>query len=207
MSINVGVLVSGRGTNLQAIINKSISKEIDAKVVVVISDNPEAYALKIAKEAGIPALFIDPKIDKPVLKGESEREYIKVLKDYGVELVCLAGFMRILKEDFIREFQWRIMNIHPALLPSFKGLHAQKQALNYGVRFSGASVHFLSDKVDAGPIILQAVVPVYQDDTEESLSKRILKEEHRIYSEAIDLFAASRLEIRDNRVIIGGHNG
>lgn len=204
MSLNLGVLVSGRGTNLQSLIDKSASGEIDAKVAVVLSDNPDAYALKRARKAGIPAIYIYPCTTKPVLVGEAEAEYIKVLNEYKVDLVCLAGFMRIIKENFLNEFKWRLMNIHPALLPSFKGLHAQKQALEYGVRFSGATVHFVTGHVDGGPIILQAVVPVYKDDTEETLSERILAEEHRIYAEAIELFAKGKIEIRDNRVITGG---
>ncbi len=204
MTLRLGVLVSGRGTNLQSIIDKCTSSDIDAKVVVVISDNPEAYALTRAGKAGISANYLDPRTTKPLLIGEAEDDYIKVLKEYQVDLVCLAGFMRILKEKFITEFKLRIMNIHPALLPSFNGLHAQKQALDKGVRFSGATVHFVTEDVDGGPIILQAVVPVYQDDTEESLSKRILIQEHRIYAEAINLFAKGKLEIRDNRVVIGG---
>lgn len=207
MPIKLGVLVSGRGTNLQSIIDKSASSLIAAEVAIVISDKPNAYALTRAREAGVPAMYIDPRIDKPILTGEAEDDYIRFLKDCHVNLVCLAGFMRILKGKFIREFKWKIMNIHPALLPSFRGLSAQKQALDRGVRLSGATVHFVTEDVDKGPIILQAVVPVYQDDTEESLSKRILLEEHRIYAEAIDLFAKGQLEVRDNRVIIGGDNG
>jgi phosphoribosylglycinamide formyltransferase-1 len=204
MPINLGVLVSGRGTNLQSIIDKCASGEIDAKVAVVISDNPEAHALEIARNAGIHSLYIDPKTYRPVLIGEAEEEYIKVLNEYKVDLVCLAGFMRIIKDKFLKEFKYRIMNIHPALLPSFKGLNAQKKALDYGVRFSGATVHFVTEDVDKGPIILQAVVPVYQNDTEKTLSDRILKEEHRIYAEAIDLFARGDLKIKGNKVIIGG---
>ncbi len=204
MSIKLGVLVSGRGSNLQSIIDKCASSEIDAAIAVVLSDNQDAYALKRAEKAGIPAIYIDPRTPKPLLIGEAEDEYIKVLRDYQVDLVCLAGFMRIIKEKFLKEFERRIMNIHPALLPSFKGLHAQKQALDRGVRFSGATVHFVTADVDRGPIILQAVVPVYQDDTEEVLSKRILVQEHRIYPEAVDLFSKGRLKIKDNKVIIGG---
>ncbi len=207
MPCRVGVLVSGRGSNLQAIIDKSKSREIDAEVVVVLSDDPEAYALQIAKKAGIKAYYIDPETAKPVLVGKAEDNYIDTLKKHKVDLVCLAGFMRIVKEKLISEFEWKIMNIHPALLPSFKGLHAQKKALDYGVRFAGATVHFVTTDVDGGPIILQAVVPVYQDDTEESLSKRILKEEHRIYPEAIDLFSGNRIKIKDNKVLIEGNNG
>jgi phosphoribosylglycinamide formyltransferase-1 len=207
VSCRVGVLVSGRGSNLQSIIDTSKSGEIDAEVAVVLSDKPDAYALQTAKKAGITAFYIDPETTKPVLVGKAEDNYIDTLKKHKVDLVCLAGFMRIVKEKLISTFEWRIMNIHPALLPSFKGLHAQKKALDYGVRFAGATVHFVTTDVDGGPIILQAVVPVYQDDTEESLSERILKEEHRIYPEAINLFSRNRLKIKDNKVFIEEENG
>jgi phosphoribosylglycinamide formyltransferase-1 len=207
MPCRVGVLVSGRGSNLQSIIDKSKSGEIDAVVVVVLSDNPDAYALERARKAGIKAYYINPEVTKPVLTGKAEDKYIQTLKEHKVDLVCLAGFMRIVKEKLISEFEWRMMNIHPSLLPSFKGLKAQKKALDYGVRFAGATVHFVTTDVDGGPIILQAVVPVYQDDTEESLSERILKEEHRIYPEAIELFSKNRLKIKDNKVFIEGENG
>jgi phosphoribosylglycinamide formyltransferase-1 len=207
VSCRVGVLVSGRGSNLQAIIDKSKSGEIDAEVAVVLSDNQDAYALERAKQAGIAAIYIDPENEKPVLNGSAEDIYIDTLKKHKVDLVCLAGFMRIVKEKIISEFKWKMMNIHPSLLPSFKGLHAQKQALDYGVRFAGATVHFVTGDVDGGPIILQAVVPVYQDDTEEILSDRILKEEHRIYSEAIDLFAKNKLKIKEGKVFIEENDG
>ncbi|MEJ2355744.1 MAG: phosphoribosylglycinamide formyltransferase [candidate division WOR-3 bacterium] len=206
MSCRLGVLVSGRGSNLQAIIDKSKSGEIDAEVAVVISDNPDAYALARAKEAGFEAIYLDPENERPVLKGSAEDNYIRVLKKHEVDLVCLAGFMRIVKEKIISEFKWKMINIHPSLLPSFKGLHAQKQALDYGVRFAGATVHFVTGDVDGGPVILQAVVPVYQDDTEEILSDRILKEEHRIYSEAIDLFAKDKLKIKEGKIFIEEKN-
>lgn len=202
MSLKIGVLVSGRGTNLQSIVDKSLNNQIDAEVSVVISDNPEAHALTRARKAGIDALYIDPVSSKPVLSGNAEQKYIDTLKKHKVELICLAGFMRILKSKFIREFKWKIINIHPSLLPSFKGLNAQKQALDYGVKFSGATVHFVTEDVDAGPIIIQAVVPVYQDDTEEELSSRILEQEHRIYPEAIDLFARNKIKIKNKRVHI-----
>jgi len=203
----LGVLVSGRGSNLQAIIDKSKSGEIDAEVAVVLSDNPDAHALQRAKKLGIEAHYIDPETTEPVLIGKAEDNYINALKKHNVDLVCLAGFMRIVKEKIILEYKWKTINIHPSLLPSFKGLHAQRQALDYGVRFAGATVHFVTGDVDGGPIILQAVVPVYQDDTEEILSNRILKEEHRIYSEAIDLFAKNKLKIKEGKVYIEGKNG
>ncbi len=207
MPCRLGVLVSGRGSNLQAIIDKSKFGEIDAEVAVVLSDNPNAHALQRAKKLGIEAHYIDPENTKPVLIGKAEDNYINVLKKHNVDLVCLAGFMRVVKEKIISEYKWKMMNIHPSLLPSFKGLRAQKQALNYGVRFAGATVHFVTGNVDGGPIILQAVVPVYQDDTEEILSSRILREEHRIYSEAIDLFAKNKLKIKEGKVFIKEKNG
>jgi len=207
VSCRVGILVSGRGSNLQSIIDKSESSEIDTEVAVVLSDNPEAYALQRAKKTGIKAYYIDPENSKPILTGKAEDNYINTLKEHNVNLVCLAGFMRIVKEKLISEFKWKMMNIHPSLLPSFKGLNVQKKALDYGVRFAGATVHFVSGDVDGGPIILQAVVPVYQDDTEESLSDRILKEEHRIYPVAIDLFSRNKLKIRNNKVFIEETNG
>jgi len=207
VSCRVAVLVSGRGSNLQSIIDKSKSREIDAEVAVVLSDDKEAFALERARKAGIEAHYIDPEVTRPVLIGNAEDNYINTLKEYKVDLVCLAGFMRIVKEKMVAEFKWKMMNIHPSLLPSFKGLHVQKKALDYGVRFAGATVHFVTGDVDGGPVILQAVVPVYQDDTEESLSSRILKEEHRIYPEAIDLFSKNKLKIKDNRVFIEGADG
>ncbi len=207
MSCRVGVLVSGRGSNLQSIIDKCESEEIDAEVAVVISDKEDAFALERARKAEIEAYYIDPEATRPILIGKAEDNYIDALKEHDVDLVCLAGFMRIVKEKTISEFKWRMMNIHPSLLPSFKGLNVQKKALDYGVRFAGATVHFVTGDVDGGPIILQAVVPVYQDDTEEVLSMRILKEEHRIYPEAIDLFSKNKLKIKDNRVFIEGTNG
>lgn len=207
MSCKIGVLVSGRGSNLKSIIEKSKNSEIDAEVAIVLSDKQDAYALEIAKDEGIEACHISPENTRPILTGKAEDNYINILKKHDVDLVCLAGFMRIVKEKLINEFKWKMMNIHPSLLPSFKGLKAQKQALAYGVRFAGATVHFVTGEVDGGPIILQAVVPVYHDDTEDSLAQRILKEEHRIYPEAINLFANNKLKIKNNKVFIEEYNG
>ncbi len=207
MSCKIGVLVSGRGSNLKSIIEKSTSSEMNAEVAVVLSDRKEAYALEIAKKEGIEAHYVSPENTNPILTGKAEDNYINILKNHDVDIVCLAGFMRIVKEKIINEFKWKMMNIHPSLLPSFKGLNAQKQALDYGVHFAGATVHFVTGEVDGGPIILQAVVPVYQDDTEDSLSERILEEEHRIYPKAIDLFANNKLKIKDNKVFIEEDNG
>lgn len=207
MSCKVGVLVSGRGSNLKAIIEKSYNSEINAEVSLVLSDKKDAPALEIARRERIDAYHLSPDTSKPILTGEAEDNYINILKKHDIDLICLAGFMRIVKKKLIKEFEWKIMNIHPSLLPSFKGLNAQKQALDYGVRFAGATVHFVTGEVDGGPIILQAVVPVYQDDTKESLSSRILKEEHRIYPRAIDLFANKRLKAKDHKVFIEKDNG
>ncbi len=200
--IRVGVLVSGRGSNMEAIIENSRKGNIDAEVVIVLSDNPKAPALEKAKKAGVEAMYIYPGEKKTYMTSDREGEYVKVLREKGVELVCLAGFMRVLKKTFIEAFAGKIMNIHPSLLPSFRGLNAQKQAWEYGVRVSGCTVHFVDEGVDTGPIILQRCVPVLEDDTPETLTQRILKEEHKIYSEAIQLFAEGRLRIEGRRVRI-----
>ncbi len=200
--LGLGVLASGRGTNLQAIIDACAEGRIPAVVRVVVSDVESAFALERARRAGVPAVYLDPGKFKTRLEPETELEYARRLKQHGVDLVLLAGFMRVLHTEFLSEFAGRIMNIHPALLPSFPGLHAQRQALERGVRFSGCTVHFVDDSVDGGPIILQAVVPVQQDDTEETLSVRILKEEHRIYCAAAPLFAEGRLHLDGRRIRI-----
>lgn len=199
----IGVLVSGRGTNLQAIIDATERKEIRAKVAVVISNIRNAYALKRAEKHNIPAIFIDHR--KFPDRESFERTLVKELKKYKVNLVLLAGFMRILSPYFIREYKNRIMNIHPALLPAFKGLYGgkvHKAVLESGAKFSGPTVHFVTEDVDGGPIILQKVVPVYDDDTPESLAKRVLEKEHEVYPEAVKLFAENRLKIEGKRVKI-----
>lgn len=198
--IRLGVLVSGSGTNLQSILDACREGRIDAEVVIVISNKPEAYALERARRAGVETMVLESK-GFPT-REDYDRELAKVLKSRNVELVILAGFMRIVTSALINEYPMRIMNIHPALLPSFPGLHAQRQALEYGVKFSGCTVHFVTETVDAGPIIIQAVVPVYENDTEESLRQRILEQEHRIYPQAIQLFAEGRLKVEGRRVRI-----
>jgi phosphoribosylglycinamide formyltransferase-1 len=198
----LGVLASGRGTNLQAVIDACRKGRIPAEVRVVISDVEDALALDRARRAGIAAVYLRPGKFKTKLEPEIELAYANCLREHGVELVLLAGFMRILHGDFLSEFSGRIMNIHPALLPAFPGLNAQKQALERRVRFTGCTVHFVDESVDGGPIILQAVVPVGAEDSVESLSGRILKEEHRIYCEAIRLFCQGRLKIEGRRVRI-----
>ena len=198
----LGVLASGRGTNLQAILDACGEGRLPAEVKVVLSDVYDARALERARSAGVPAVYLDPGRFKTRLEPHAELSYVNCLKQHEVELVLLAGFMRILHKEFLSAFSERIMNIHPALLPSFPGLDAQKQALERGVRFSGCTVHFVDDSVDGGPIILQSVVPVEQDDTVETLSERILEAEHRTYCDAIKLFCEGRLKIEGRRVRI-----
>ena len=178
--MNIGVLVSGRGSNLQSIIDNIENGYIqNARIVVVISDNKDAYALQRAKNHGIEAIFADP--TKFQSRDEYDRYLMKLLNERNVELVLLAGYMRVLGSEFVKTYKNRIMNIHPALLPSFRGLHAQRQALEYGVKVAGCTVHFVDEEVDHGPIILQRCVYVKEDDTEETLSARILEQEHKIF--------------------------
>jgi phosphoribosylglycinamide formyltransferase-1 len=198
--LKVGVLASGRGSNLQAIIDRSTRGDIDVDVVVVISDVEDAFALDRARSAGIPAVYVPPGRFRTKLTPEAEQRYIEVLEDHGAEVVALAGFMRILHDDFLTRFAGRVVNIHPALLPSFPGLHGPKQAVEYGVKWSGATVHFVDAGVDTGPIIIQAAVPVEDGDTEETLAERILEQEHRIYSEALQLISEGRLSV-EGRVV------
>lgn len=198
--IRVGVLASGRGSNLQALIDSSKEGRLTADIAVVISDVPAAKALERARTAGIEARYVDPRRKGARLTEESETDIINLLEEFKVDLIALAGFMRILSERFVRHFKGRIMNIHPSLLPSFPGLHVQRKALEYGVKYSGCTVHFVDEGVDTGPIIVQAAVPILEGDTEEALSARILKEEHRIYTEAVQLFADGRLEV-EGRVV------
>src|SRR3972149_2332814 len=198
--LKIGVLASGRGSNLQAIIDASEKGEIEAEVTVVVSDKSDAYALVRAKKHAIPNLHIDPKSFKD--KTAYEQAVAEKLRGYHVGLVLLAGYMRLVTKVLIDAFDGNVMNIHPALLPSFRGLHAQRQAIEYGVRFSGCTVHYVTEDVDGGPVITQAVVPVYETDTEETLSERILEKEHRIYPEAIRLFAEGRLRRAGRRVLI-----
>lgn len=201
--VNIGVLVSGSGTNLQSIIDNSEKGLLDADIKVVISNNPDSYALERSKKHNIPAVLIEQ--SDFTNREDFDRKMIEILNSYSVELVAMAGFMRILSPAFLKAFPMRVINIHPAILPSFPGLHGQQQAFDYGVKFSGCSVHFADEGVDTGPIIIQAVVPVYDDDTEESLSERILKEEHKIYSQAIQLYAEGKLEVVGRKVRVKDH--
>jgi len=198
--INIGVLVSGRGTNLHAIIEAVEEGRIEGEISIVVSDNPDAYALKRAKQYNIETQYID--FNKFKNRENYDKKIEEYLKKKKVDLVVLAGYMRILSLYFIKMYQNRIMNIHPALLPSFPGLYAQRQAVEYGVKVSGCTVHFVDEGVDSGPIILQKAVEVKDDDTEESLAERILKEEHQIYPRAIQLFCQGRLVIKGRKVFI-----
>jgi len=198
--LQLGVLISGRGSNLQAIIDASERGDIPAKVAVIISNKPKAFGLERAKKHKIPTAVFDPKDFKD--KNTYELEIVKTLKQHNVQLVCLAGYMRIVGRVLLEHFQGRIMNIHPALLPSFPGLHVQKAALDHGVKISGATVHFVDEGCDTGPIIVQDAVPVLENDTEETLSARILEQEHKIYPQAIKLFAEGKLKIEGRKVKI-----
>jgi phosphoribosylglycinamide formyltransferase-1 len=192
----LAVFVSGSGTNLQAIIDAGIPA---VETVLVLSSNPDAYALERAKKHGIPFEIADHRNYSG--REEYEEHIQKLLEPYDVDLIALAGFMRILSPYFVRAYKNRIINIHPALLPSFPGMHAARQALESGVKFTGCTVHFVDEGVDTGPTILQAVVPVRDDDDEESLLERIHKEEHRIYPEALKLIASGKFRIEGRRVL------
>lgn len=197
---NIAVLCSGSGTNLQAIIERVRSGHIPAKIALVVCDNKDAFALVRAKGAGIETLVVDPKAHES--RESFDKEVIRHLKKKEVALVVLAGFMRLVSPHFVREYRNRIMNIHPALLPSFKGTHGIKDALEYGVKVTGATVHFVDEKLDTGPIILQKAIEVMDDDTEESLLTRVHAEEHRIFPEAIRLFVEGRLKVEGRKVRI-----
>jgi phosphoribosylglycinamide formyltransferase-1 len=196
--LKLGVLVSGRGSNLQAIIDAIDRGELDAQISVVISDKENAYALERAERHGIDAIFINPEVYST--REEHERAIGDELENRGVGLICLAGYMRILSPYLVKRFLGRIINIHPALLPAFPGLHGQKQALDWGVKISGCTVHFVDTEVDHGPIIIQAAVPILEDDDEDTLASRILEYEHKIYPKAIQLYAQGRLEIQNRKV-------
>jgi phosphoribosylglycinamide formyltransferase-1 len=198
----IGVLVSGSGTNLQSIIDAASTGQLDAEIRVVLSNVAKARAVARAQTHNLRTVVLDHR-DFPSREAFDTR-VVDTLRGCDVELVVLAGFNRLLSPVFVRAFPLRIMNIHPALLPSFPGLHAQRQALDYGVRVAGATVHFVDEKTDHGPIIIQAAVPVYPDDTEEAVQERILVQEHRIYPEAIQLYAEGRLRVEGRRVVVAG---
>jgi len=196
----LGVLISGNGTNLQAIIDRCETGELNAEVVCVISNKAAAFGLERARKHGIAALHLDHK--SFANRNEYDAALVNCLREYKVDLVILAGFMRIVTPVLLDAFPNRVMNIHPALLPSFAGLDAQKQALEYGAKVSGCTVHFVDAGTDTGPIILQSTVPVMENDSEETLSQRIHLEEHKLYPAAIQLFAEGRLKVEGRRVII-----
>ena len=198
----IAVLISGSGTNLQSIIDAIAANRLDAKIEVVLSNRADAFGLVRAKNHGIPTEILDHKSFSS--REAYDQAVVDLLRARGVKLVALAGFMRLLSPVFVAAFSNRIMNIHPAVLPSFPGLHVQKKALEHGVRFSGCTVHFVNEECDEGPIIIQAVVPVFPDDTEEQLAERILKQEHRIYPRAIQLYAQGRLHVVGRKVLVDG---
>ncbi len=203
--LNLAILISGRGSNMEAILKSIKRKKLQINPAVVISNNPNAKGLKIAENLGVKTEIIISK-DFKGKRWDYDKKIITVLKRYRVTptngLVCLAGFMRIISPQFIKKYKNRIMNIHPALLPAFPGLNVQKQAVDYGVKYSGCTVHFADDGVDSGPIIIQAVVKVKNNDTSETLAKRILKQEHLIYPEAVRLFAKGKIKISGRKTII-----
>ena len=201
MPLNVfklAVLVSGRGSNLQAIIDSIDREELDAHLSIVISNTKDTMALKRAEKHGIKTIFIDP--STYLNSKEYDKALVLKLKEFSIDLICLAGYMRILGEEVIQTFEKKIINIHPSLLPAFPGLNAQKQAINHGVKFSGCTVHFVDSGVDSGPIILQTVVPVYDNDDEKSLSKRILEQEHYLYPKAIKMIQEKKIRLNGRTV-------
>jgi len=199
MTKRIGVLLSGRGSNFEALADSVAAGRIpNAQIAMVISNQPDALGLKKAEARGIPARTIP---SKGLQREVYDRQVVSVLQEYQVDLICLAGYMRLLSPYFVAAFPQKILNIHPSLLPSFPGLESQKQALDHGVKFAGCTVHFVDENLDAGPIILQAVVPVLDADDEHALSQRILKEEHRIYSEAVKLVLEGKYRIEGRRVL------
>jgi phosphoribosylglycinamide formyltransferase 1 len=200
MKKRIGVLLSGRGSNFEALAESASAGRIpNAEIAVVISNQPDAIGLKKAEARGIPARMIP---SKGLQREAYDRQVATILQEHKVDLICLAGYMRLLSPYFVATFPQKVLNIHPSLLPSFPGLEAQKQALEHGVKFAGCTVHFVDENLDAGPIILQAAVPVLDEDDEHALSERILKEEHRIYSEAAKIVLAGKYRIEGRRVIL-----
>ncbi len=203
--LNLAILISGRGSNMEAILKSIKRKKIRINPAVVIANKPDAAGLKIAKRLGVKTEVVDSS-DYKGKRVEYDKKIISVLNKYGVTpkngLVCLAGFMRIISPQFVRKYKNRMMNIHPALLPSFPGLNAQEQTIKFGAKFSGCTVHFADEGVDTGPIIIQAIIKVKDDDTKESLSKRILVKEHIIYPQAVKLFAENKIKISGRSTII-----
>jgi phosphoribosylglycinamide formyltransferase-1 len=203
-ALRVAVLASGRGSNLQAVIDAIEAGTVQAKIVAVISNKKEAPALERARRHGLSALFVDPKpyAGRPDSREAYDRELLDVLRQHDVELVLLAGYMKIVTTVLVEAFVNRMMNIHPSLLPSFPGLEVQKKAIEWGCKLAGCTVHFVTEGVDEGPIILQAAVPILDEDRPETLASRILEQEHKIYPRAVQLFAEGRLRVEGRRVFI-----
>lgn len=198
--MKVAVLVSGRGSNLQALIDAVASKELNVEICLVLSDKADAYALERAHRHGIPTAVVQRKGYSD--KEQFQKAILEEVKSHGAELVVLAGFMRILGRTFLSSFPNRVINIHPALLPAFPGIDAQRQALDYGVKFSGCTVHFVDEGMDSGPIIVQRVVPVMDDDDRDALADRILEQEHLLIVEGVKLFSEGRLKVDGRKVTI-----
>jgi phosphoribosylglycinamide formyltransferase 1 len=199
MNKRIGVLLSGRGSNFEALADSVAAGRIPiSEIAIVISNKPDALGLERARSRGITAQAIP---SKGLQREEYDRQVVAMLQEYKVDLICLAGYMRLLSPYFVAAFPQRILNIHPSLLPSFPGLESQKQALDYGVKFAGCTVHFVDENLDAGPIVLQATVPVHDEDDEHSLSERILREEHRIYTEAVKIILGGQFKIVGRRVL------
>ena len=195
----LAVLVSGRGTNLQAIIDHIDQGKLNAVIAIIITNKSMAQALERGKKHAIQTTFLDP--DRYPEKAEYDRALANIIKKHSVDLICLAGYLRILGKEFVQTFKGKIINIHPSLLPAFPGLNVQQKAIDGGVKFSGCTVHFVDETVDAGPIILQAVVPVHQDDSAETLTQRILEQEHILYPKAIKMIAENHIKICDGKIV------
>jgi len=200
-ALKIGVLGSGSGSNMQSVLDAIQAGTLNADMRLVLSDVADAKILDRARQAGIEAIYMPPGKFRTKLEPEVEQRYVAALREHKVELVCLAGFMRVLKDEFLKAFPGRVINIHPALLPAFPGLHSWKQALDHGAKVAGCTVHFVDAGVDSGPIIVQAAVPVLDSDTAQTLHARIQVEEHRIYPEAVRLIAEGRLRIEGRRVL------
>lgn len=202
--VRLGVLLSGRGSNLQALIDAAEAGTLSATIAVVISNKREAAGLERARTHGVPEVFLDPKpfAGEPHSREAYDRALLDLLRKHEVDLVLLAGYMKIVTPVLVKAYEHRMMNIHPSLLPSFPGLDVQKKAIDHGCKFSGCTVHFVTEGVDEGPIIIQATVPIHEADTPETLAARILVQEHRIYPRAVQLYAEGRLRVDGRRVIV-----
>jgi len=201
--LKLGILISGRGSNMQALVNAAKTPGYPAKVACVISNEPDAKGLDFAREAGIPALVVNHR-DFKKNREAFEKVLDEKLKEYGVELVCLAGFMRLVTGWFVDQWMDRLVNIHPSLLPAFPGIHVHEQVIAYGAKFSGCTIHFVRAEMDHGPIIIQAAVPVHPDDDADTLAARILESEHKIYPLAVRMIAEGRVNVYEGRVFVTG---